>query len=835
MNSSVTILFGGNSPEKGISINSARSLLDHLREQCQRVNVIFFDDHNRPFLLSANSLYSNTPLDFAFKISTIGQSLNTKKFRAILRQSSLTIPAVHGRFGEGGELQRLLECLDVPYVGTRSDQARVAFDKYSANKKMAAAGLRTFPAMLLQHGQESKSAVTAFFHEHGPEIVVKPTHSGSSIGVHVVDTITAIHKAAQSIFDSDPHSCVILEPYCRGSEFTVVVLQNDKDLPVALCPIEVRLNRKSQWIHDYRTKYLPSEDSSYLIPPTFSDAEICRIRDQASRVFSLFGLRDVARLDGWLLPSGEVIFNDINIASGLEQNSFLFIEAAALGLTHSDTIRYLLTCAARRHGVAIELLPLEYERRKRVYVIFGGSTAEANVSVMSGTNVWLKLQHSARYEPIACFLDEKQTVWTLPYYMYLFHTVREITYYAENADSIERRLAPFRKQILRELGDSVVNSCSKFSIEKHSLDDFICRADLVFIALHGGFGENGALQSKLEGSLVSFTGSGSATSRVCMDKLVTAERVKAMAFEGVSALEKFPLSPSDFPTCDIECRNLWMRLMSFFKRPAAGLIVKPRADGCSAGVARICCYDDLHAYLLAVIECADRIEPRTLSKEDRIIELPRPPATDLVFEQFIETIEIALTSDGQLTWNKQAEWIELTSGLLSINGALCVLPPSVILANKKILSLEEKFQGGTGVNITPPPQTLVNADIIHSLSDRLARIAKYLGIDGFARIDLFLNRTSGEMILIEVNTIPALTPSTVFFQQALASEPALLPVQVLENILECAENSKRGNTEAVNQMQGEKSSAPFRADYVNLDGSRVEGDATDAEGNGGSQ
>jgi len=288
----IAILCGGGSPEKGISVNSARSLLDHLRPQCGRIEAVFFDFRNRPFRLDPAALYSNTPLDFEFKIATKGEALDQESLARLLRSCDFTFPAIHGRFGEGGELQQMLEGFAVPFLGTGSREAEAAFDKHLANQKMKGAALPVVPSYLIQDGESAGDVVGAAARAHGMPLVVKPARSGSSCGVSVAHSAADAVRRAQALLDSGLDSRLVVEPYCHGTEFTIVVLENALGAAVPLCPIEVTLNRAGQEIHDYRTKYLPSEDSSYRIPPRFSDADIARIRAGARRVFELFGLGD---------------------------------------------------------------------------------------------------------------------------------------------------------------------------------------------------------------------------------------------------------------------------------------------------------------------------------------------------------------------------------------------------------------------------------------------------------------------------------------------------------------------------------------------------------------
>ncbi|MFH2104862.1 MAG: D-alanine--D-alanine ligase, partial [Parcubacteria group bacterium] len=89
----------------------------------------------------------------------------------------------------------------------------------------------------------------------------------------------------------------------------------------------------------------------------------------------------------------------------------------------------------------------------------------------------------------------------------------------------------------------------------------------------------------------------------------------------------------------------------------------------------------------------------------------------------------------------------------------------------------------TGINLTPPPAKYVKPEIIADVKQKTKELANRLGIEGYARIDAFLNIKTGELIIIEANTLPALTPSTVLFHQSLQEDPPLMPLAFLEELI----------------------------------------------------
>ncbi|KAL6002921.1 hypothetical protein ACLOJK_023143 [Asimina triloba] len=147
--------------------------------------------------------------------------------------------------------------------------------------------------------------------------------------------------------------------------------------------------------------------------------------------------------------------------------------------------------------------------------------------------------------------------------------------------------------------------------------------------------------------------------------------------------------------------------------------------------------------------------------------------------------------------NSQSRWVEVTVGVIGKRGAMHSLSPSItVKESSDILSLEEKFQesfdtvligfaGGTGINLTPPPTAIIGStehgknmnrflkslqcrsEALQRCKERIELIANSLELEGFSRIDAFVNVDSGELLVIEVNTVPGMTPSTVLIHQVM--------------------------------------------------------------------
>ncbi len=765
---SLALLLGGPSQERGISLNSARSVADHLVDtDVQLKEIIYFDRRLRAYPISRSLLYCNTPSDFDFRLTLAGGALAERDLFARLQSVDLVFPAIHGAFGEDGQLQALLESANVPFIGTGASACQVAFDKFRATDTLRTAGVGAVPGILVTSQQSAamrEAALLGAFPE-AAKVVVKPAQGGSSIDVHVMTDRSAGAGILEGMVSR--YGRVVIQPWITG-----------------------------------RRKYLASNDSHYYCPPAQGMAVIKEIQRVSERAFSLLGLRDFARIDSWLRPDGEILVSEINPISGMEQNSFLFISAAQLGMSHADILRFIVHTAARRVGIedaggsAVDAGAPAV--RQPVAVLFGGETAERQVSVLSGTNVWLKLLGSQRYMPVPYLLDPDGSVWRLSYSAALRHSVEEIVESCRDAqqlDGVRRELA---SSILHRLSLSGEDLSSPVSPPvRLTMDEFLDLHDLVFIALHGGKGEDGTLQEVLNRHGVRYNGSDVAASRLCMDKYETGKVVAELAPEGIYTARRICVPLADALARDVP--ELWQEIAAACG--ASRVVVKPVDDGCSAGVVPLGRPEDLAQYLSLIDSGAPRLQGDSFSllTAGQIIELPTKRQTRLLFEEYIATDDIRVddinpdvSRAASLIWGEERDtgWVEVTVGVLGKKGSMAAMNPSITVASSGILSLEEKFMGGTGVNITPPPAPplgRVRPEAVDRAKERIARVANALGMAGYGRIDAFMHRETGEVIVIEANSLPGLTPATVFYHQGLAEEPPLSPRDILEMIVDLAD------------------------------------------------
>jgi len=781
----IALLCGGPSLERGISLNSARSVMDHLESRDLEIVPFYFDFKKKAYKISRAQLYSNTPSDFDFKLAQTAIALSPSELIKELKKCDIAFPAIHGQFGEDGQIQSFLEKNKIPYVGSSSKACKLCFDKFNANEYVQKLGFYTLPSVVLKiyQDEENKKIVEKFFKDNEiKRAVVKPASGGSSIGVFSVSNAKEALEKAEGLFSKRMDTRVVIEQFAEAKEFTVIILQNKFGLPVALVPSEIETDYTEHQIFSYRKKYLPTRQVTYHCPPRFDNQMIEKIQVQAEQLFSAFDMNDFSRFDGWVFPDGKIWFSDFNPISGMEQNSFLFQQSSRVGLTHQTVLQYVVKHACHRYNLSFPISKLnEVKNRKEVNVLFGGQTSERQVSLMSGTNVWLKLRKSDKYDPKPFLLDTEGSVWQLPYTYTLNHTVEEIAENCGKASADEERLQFFEKkaQVRLSVGEEI-ESERFFLPKKITLESFIKNSKFIFNALHGGMGEDGTLQGLLDTAKVKYNGSGKKVSELCMDKFATGQFIEKSKIKELSSAKKKLVNITKLKD-NSSARDLWKETTEEFGADA--LIIKPNADGCSSGVIKLNSARDLEKYFELIGLRLPAVPKNTFKDQTEIVELPNREVKEFLLEEYIVTDSISAVGN-KLIHNERKGWIEITVGVLEERNKLRALSPSLTVAEGTLLTVEEKFQGGTGINITPPPESIIKKEGLKEIREKIRIFAEKIGIEGYARIDAFVNTKTFEVIVIEVNTLPGLTPSTVLYHQGLAENPPLYPRELLEKLIE---------------------------------------------------
>jgi D-alanine-D-alanine ligase len=285
----VAVLLGGKSAERPVSLKSGSMVLAALRSR--GVDAHPFDPAERGL-----------------------DALLAERFeRAFI--------VLHGRFGEDGTMQGILDWLGIPYTGSGVLGSALAMDKVRAKLLWQAQGLPTPPYEVLEAGGDF-GAVAARL---GLPLMVKPVSEGSSIGMTKVRAAAALEEAYAQAVNYD--RAVIAEKFVDGAELTAGIL-GERPLPL------IRLETPRDF-YDYEAKY-SAPDTRYLIPCGLAAAKERELQELCLAAFRALGCRGWGRVDLMLDRAGEPFLLEVNTAPGMTDHSLVPMAARAAGLGYEE-------------------------------------------------------------------------------------------------------------------------------------------------------------------------------------------------------------------------------------------------------------------------------------------------------------------------------------------------------------------------------------------------------------------------------------------------------------------------------------------------------------------
>lgn len=294
---SVTVLAGGPSAEREVSLESGAAVADALRRSGHRVRLAD---------VSPDDLHAlDAPADVIF-------------------------PALHGAFGEDGTLQRILEQRGLAFVGSGSAASALAMDKAACKRRVAELGIPTPAYEVLDQARVPGIK---------PPAVVKPVDQGSSVGAHIARDAAALREAVRQTVEQFGRALV--EAFIEGAEITIGML-DDRPLPA----IRIRPGRD---FYDYEAKYRDAR-TEYCFDTGLEAAVLEQLATLSLRAFEHIGCRHLARVDWIVDAAGQPWFLEINTLPGFTSHSLLPKAAARAGIGFEALCDRLVRMALRDRG-----------------------------------------------------------------------------------------------------------------------------------------------------------------------------------------------------------------------------------------------------------------------------------------------------------------------------------------------------------------------------------------------------------------------------------------------------------------------------------------------------
>ncbi len=300
----VAVLLGGKSAEREVSLDSGRAVLEALIRS--GVEAEAFDPQERCVTELVN-------YDRAFIV-------------------------LHGRGGEDGQIQGVLEWLNIPYTGTGVQGSAIGMDKIKTKQVWQGSELPTAPHRIVNKDADADEVITSL----GLPFIIKPVHEGSSIGMSKVEKP---EDFAEALAKATEHDAVVMaEKWINGREFTIVLL-NGQALPV------IRLEPpKDVAFYDYEAKY-NRNDVQYGIPCGLSEAEEKMLQELALRAFQAVGCKGWGRIDAMQDEQGNFWLLEVNTVPGMTSHSLVPKAAKAVGYDFDQLCVTILEQTLQDHGV----------------------------------------------------------------------------------------------------------------------------------------------------------------------------------------------------------------------------------------------------------------------------------------------------------------------------------------------------------------------------------------------------------------------------------------------------------------------------------------------------
>jgi D-alanine-D-alanine ligase len=294
----VAVFLGGKSAEREVSLKSGGMVLNALRSR--GVDALRFDPAERG-------------LD-----ALIGERFE----RAFI--------ALHGRFGEDGTVQGVLEWLGIPYTGSGVLASALAMDKLRTKLLWHAEGLPTPPYAVLTKDSDLRAVARKL----GVPLMVKPASEGSSIGMSKVRSAARLDEAYALAVNYD--RVVIAEKFIDGTELTAGIL-GDQVLPL------IKLETPRDF-YDYEAKYI-ANDTRYIVPCGLSAARERDMQALCLKAFRVLGCSGWGRVDLMLNRQGRAFLLEVNTVPGMTDHSLVPMAARAVGMSYEDLCLRILEAA----------------------------------------------------------------------------------------------------------------------------------------------------------------------------------------------------------------------------------------------------------------------------------------------------------------------------------------------------------------------------------------------------------------------------------------------------------------------------------------------------------
>jgi len=315
----VAVLRGGPSQEYGVSMKTGQAVLDALGQKNYKTKDI---------VVAKNGDWLNNGF--------------VKQCDSMLEGVDAVFVGLHGQYGEDGNVQKILQRLNIPFTGSRSMSSAIAFNKELTKRTLGSSELRMPRHRKFQRYElvDLEEQIPVIFSDIGSEVFVKPVACGSSYGARYVPNEETLRSTLNQILEV--YDQVLIEEYIRGREATVGVMSNFRNESLYALPVIEIIPPNGR--PDFNTEDKYSGEAEGIVPGRFSYSEKAKLAEAALLAHKTLACDHYSRSD-FIVKDGEVYFLEINTLPGLTAQSLFPKAASAVGLEFADLVAHLAETA----------------------------------------------------------------------------------------------------------------------------------------------------------------------------------------------------------------------------------------------------------------------------------------------------------------------------------------------------------------------------------------------------------------------------------------------------------------------------------------------------------
>ena len=302
MKLNVGVIYGGRSSEHDISVSTGREIINNL--DSNKYNIV--------------KIYISNDMDNKWVLDLLNNKLD------------IVIIGLHGGIGENGSIQGLLECLNIPYVGSDVLGSAIGMNKYISKKLLEGNNIKTPKYVFIKNRDKvdkNKFSMLSY------PLVIKPNEEGSSVGVMIVNSyrklINGIKKLKKLGYD------ILVEEYISGNEVSCGVIENGNDIEV----LDVLDIKSNNLFYDYDAKY--NDDKTYIGITSLDKDIVSNIKDIAKRVFISLNSKGYARID-MIVRDNDIYVLEINTLPGMTNHSLIPKELKMKNIDYGEFLDNLI-------------------------------------------------------------------------------------------------------------------------------------------------------------------------------------------------------------------------------------------------------------------------------------------------------------------------------------------------------------------------------------------------------------------------------------------------------------------------------------------------------------